>query len=121
MCVSAEMGREYVERLEDDHFSSEALRRVKAHLIRHWDDPLATLPENDPSLVAAIKDVVMRADETHVSADVLRLDFLRLEKARVERRLRHAMNEGDIEAQPALARERQGLLEQIDELMGATL
>jgi DNA primase len=121
MCVSAEMGREYVERLEDDHFSSEALRRVKSHLIRHWDDPLATLPENDPSLVAAIKDVVMRADETHVSADVLRLDFLRLEKARVERRLRHAMNEGDIEAQPALARERQGLLEQIDELMGATL
>jgi DNA primase len=121
MCVSADMGREYVERLEDDHFSSDALRRVRAHLVRHWDDPLSELPDEDPSLVAAIKDVVMRADETHVSADVLRLDFLRLEKARVERRLRHAVNEGDIEAQPGLARERQGLLEQIDELMGATL
>jgi DNA primase len=120
MCVSSELGREYVERLGGDHFSSAPLRRVRDHLASHWDDPLAALPEDDPMLSALIKDVVMRADETHVSEDVLRLDFLQLELRRVERRLRHAEQDGDFEAQRTLAPERQGLKAQIDELMGAT-
>ena len=118
-CVSSELGREYVDRLADDHFSSSPLRQVRDHLAAHWDDPLAALPD-DPMLSALIKDVVMRADETHVSEDVLRLDFLQLELRRVDRRLRHAEQEGDFEAQRALAPERQGLKAQIDELMGAT-
>jgi DNA primase len=120
MCVSSELGQEYVGRLADDHFSSAPLRRVRDHLERHWDDPLSALPEDDPSLSALIKDVVMRADETHVSDDVLRLDFLQLELRRVDRRLRHAEQDGDFAAQRALAPERQGLKAQIDELMGAT-
>jgi DNA primase len=121
MCVSSEeLGREYLERLSDDHFSSAPLRRVREHLSRHWDDPLADLPEEDPMLSALIKDVVMRADETHVSDDVLRLDFLQLELRRAERLLRRAEQDGDFEAQRALAPERQGLKAQIDELMGAT-
>jgi DNA primase len=120
-CVlSSELGLEYVERLSDDHFSSGPLRRVRRHLAQHWQDPLAALPEDDPQLVAAIKDVVMRADETHVSEDVLRLDFLQLELRRVDRRLRHAEQDGDLGAQRTLAPERQGLRSQIDELMGAT-
>jgi DNA primase len=121
MCVSSELGQEYVERLTDDHFSSGPLRRVRDHLERHWEDPLAALPEDDPTLAASIKDVVMRADDTHVSEDVLRLDFLQLELRRVDRRLRHAEQDGDLESQRALASDRQGLKEQIDELMGATL
>jgi DNA primase len=120
MCVASELGHEYVERLAEDHFSSAPLRRVRDHLARHWDDPLAALPEEDPMLSALIKDVVLRADETHVSEDVLRLDFLQLELRRVDRRLRHAEQDGDLEAQRALAPERQGLKAQIDELMGAT-
>jgi DNA primase len=121
MCVSSEeLGQEYLERLTDDHFSSAPLRRVRDHLARHWDDPLAELPEEDPMLSALIKDVVMRADETHVSDDVLRLDFLQLELRRVDRRLRHAEQDADFEAQRALAPQRQGLKAQIDELMGAT-
>jgi DNA primase len=119
-CVSSELGHEYVDRLSDDHFSSGPLRRVRDHLARHWPDPLAALPEDDPMLSALIKDVVMRADETHVSEDVLRLDFLQLELRRVDRRLRHAEQDGDFETQRALAPERQGLKAQIDELMGAT-
>jgi hypothetical protein len=120
MCVSSELGREYVGRLSGDHFSSGPLRRVRDHLERNWADPLAALPEDDPMLAALIKDVVMRADETHVSDDVLRLDFLQLELRRVDRRLRHAEQDGDLEAQRTLAPERQGLKQQIDELMGAT-
>jgi DNA primase len=119
-CVSSELGREYLDRLTGDHFSSGPLRQVRDHLAAHWEDPLAALPEDDPMLSALIKDVVMRADETHVSEDVLRLDFLQLELRRVDRRLRHAEQESDFEAQRALAPERQGLKAQIDELMGAT-
>jgi DNA primase len=119
-CVSSELGREYVDRLAGDHFSSGPLRQVRDHLVAHWDDPLAALPADDPMLSALIKDVVMRADETHVSEDVLRLDFLQLELRRVDRRLRHAEQEEDFEAQRTLAPERQGLKAQIDELMGAT-
>jgi DNA primase len=120
MCVSSELGHEYVSRLQADHFSSGPLRRVRDHLDQHWSDPLAALPDDDPMLTALIKDVVMRADETHVSEDVLRLDFLQLELRRVDRRLRHAEQDGDLEAQRTLAPERQGLKQQIDELMGAT-
>jgi DNA primase len=121
MCVSSELGHEYLERLAPDHFSSGPLRRVRDHLAAHWADPLSALPEDDPGLAALIKDVVFGADETSVSEDVLRLDFLQLELRRVERRLRHAEQDGDLQAQRALAPERQGLKEQIDELMGATL
>jgi DNA primase len=120
MCVSSELGLEYVSRLREDHFSSGPMRRVRDHLERHWDDPLAALPEDDPMLAALIKDVVMRADERQVSEDVLRLDFLQLELRRIDRRLRHAEQDGDLESQRTLAPERQGLKQQIDELMGAT-
>jgi DNA primase len=121
MCFASEMGREYVERLTDDHLSSAMLRRLRDHLVAHWDDPLASLPEDDPTLVAWIKDVVMRADDIPVSDDGLRLDFLKLDRRRVERQLRHATESGDFARGRSLQQERQRLKDQIDELMGATL
>jgi hypothetical protein len=65
--------------------------------------------------------VVMRADEEEVSAEVVRLTFLQLELRRVERALRHAEQDGDLQAQRTLASERQELRDQIDDLMGLTL
>ena len=122
MCVSTgEVGRDYVERLTEGHFSFEPLRRVRAHLLAHWANPLADLPSDDPALVALIKEVVMRADDEEVTAEALRLDFLKLDRWRVERALRHAEQEGDFEAQRSLSRERQVLIEKFDELMGLTL
>ena len=121
MCFASELGREYVERLSDDHLSSDTLRRLRDHLVTHWENPLGTLPEEDPTLVAWIKDVVMRADEMPVSAEGLRLDFLKLDRRRAERQLRHATESGDYALGRTLQQERQRLKEQIDELMGATL
>ncbi len=122
MCAaSPELGRDYLERLGPEHFSFEPLRRVREHLLVRWDDPLTGLPEDDPSLSALIKDVVMRADEEYVSAEVLRLAFLQLELRRADRGLRHAEQSQDFNAMRALATERQGLRDQIDELMGLTL
>ena len=121
MCVGSELGHEYLGRLQGDHFSYEPLRRVRDHLLAHWDDPLIALPDDDESFAVLIKDVVLRADNDDVSADVLRLTFLQLELRRVERGLRHAEQDRDFDSQRALAAERQGLRDQIDELMGLTL
>ena len=121
MCVARpDVGRDYVERLQPEHFSFAALAQVRDHLAEHWDDPLARLPEDDPTAAALIKDVVMRADDDDVSAEVLRLSFLQLELRRVDRALRRAERAADFEEQRTLAPARQGVLEQIDELMGQT-
>jgi len=122
MCVAdGTNGRGYLERLEDDHFSSAPLRRVRDHLIKHFDDPLADLPEDDPALAAAVTDVVMRGEEEHASGEALRLTFLQLEHQRVERQLRNAERDGDLERQRELWPVRESVRVQIDELMGQTL
>jgi DNA primase len=122
MCLSdGSQGREYLGRLEDDHFSSQALRRVRDHLVAHFEDPLAELPEDDPALAALVTDVTMRGEEEHVSGDALRLTFLQLELQRVMRQLRHAERDGNLERQRELWPIRESVRVQIDELMGQTL
>jgi DNA primase len=122
MCVAdATHGREYLGRLDDDHFSSAALRRVRDHLIEHFDAPLSELPHDDPALAAAVTDVVMRGEEEHASGEALRLTFLQLELQRVKRQLRHAERDGDLERQRELWPVRESVRLQIDELMGQTL
>jgi DNA primase len=122
MCLADRSGgREYLERLEDDHFSSAALRRVRDHLATHFDDPLADLPDDDPPLRALVTDVAMRAEEEHASGEALRLTFLQLELQRVERQLRGAERERDLELQRGLWPVRESVKVQIDELMGQTL
>jgi hypothetical protein len=121
MCLGSEMGREYLERVRPEHFSYEPLRRVRDHLLAHWDDPLMALPDDEESFAVLIKEVVLRADNEDVSADVLRLTFLQLELRRVERGLRRAEQDRDFDSQRELASNRQGLRDQIDELMGLTL
>ncbi len=121
MCVGSELGKEYLERLERAHFSYEPLWRVREHLLHHWDDPLIALPDDDESFLVLIKDVVLRAENDDVSADVLRLTFLQLDLARVNRGLRTAEQAQDFEVQRTLAKDRQRLRDQIDELMRVTL
>jgi DNA primase len=122
MCMGdATNGREYLARLEDDHFSSGLLRRARDHLVEHFEDPLAQLPDDDPTLAALITDVVMRGSEEHRSADVLRLTFLQLEYQRVKRQLWHAERDRDLDRQRALWPVRESIKLQIDELMGRDL
>ena len=119
MCLSEpSQGREYLERLDDDHFSSDALRRVRDHLLEHFDDPLAELPADDPSLAALVTEVAMRGQEEQASSEGLRLTFLQLELQRVDRQLRHAARDEDFERQRALWPARESIRSQIDELMG---
>ena len=121
MCLAErEHGREYLERLEDEHFSSDALRAVRDHLVAHFDDPLADLPVDDPILSALVTEVAMRGQEEQASPEALRLTFLELELQRLERDLRHATRENDFEKQRDLWPVREGVKAQINELMGQT-
>jgi DNA primase len=120
MCLAhGQTGRRYLEGLHDDHFSSPPLRRVRDHLVAHFDDPLAELPD-DEALAGLITQVVFLADDQPASESVLRLTFLQLELRRTERRLRHATESADYDIQRALWPQREGLRREIDELMGQT-
>jgi len=120
MCLAErEHGREYLERLEEGHFSSDALRAVRDHVVAHFDDPLADLPE-DPMLSALVTEVAMRGQEEQASPEALRLTFLELELQRLERELRHATRESNFERQRDLWPVREGVKAQINELMGQT-
>jgi hypothetical protein len=119
MCLAEpSQGREYLGRLDDDHFSSDPLRRVRDHLLGHFEDPLAELPDEDPSLAALVTEVAMRGQEEQTSPEGLRLTFLQLELQRVDRQLRRAAREEDFERQRALWPVRESVKVQIDELMG---
>jgi DNA primase len=120
MCLAhGQTGRRYLDGLHDDHFSSPPLRRVRDHLVDHFDDPLAELPD-DEALAGLVTQVVFLADDQPASESVLRLTFLQLELRRTERRLRHAAESADYDIQRALWPQREGLRREIDELMGQT-
>ena len=121
MCLAhGESGRRYLENLEDDHFSSQPLRRVRSHLLQHFGDPLADLPEDDEALAALITDVAFRAEDTPTSDITLRIAYVQLEMQRTNRRLQHAQQTADEAEQRALAPHRAKLRQELDELMGQT-
>jgi DNA primase len=120
MCLAqGESGRRYLNGLHDDHFSSPPLRRVRDHLVEHFDDPLADLPE-DEGIAGLITQVAFLADDQPASESALRLQWLHLELRKTERRLRHAAESADYDIQRALWPQREGLRREIDELMGQT-
>jgi DNA primase len=122
MCLAAgELGRDYLERLRPGHFSSDAGRRARDHLAANFDDPLAGLSAEDPSLEALVTGAAMTAlDQQGVSESVLRMDYLQLELRRVERELRRAGEQKDWSKQSQLARAKQDVRSELDSVMGQT-
>ena len=122
MCLAeGSVGREQLSRLEDEHLSSEPLRRVRDWLADHFADPLHDLPADDPAMAALVTQVVMEREEEPSSETVLRLGFLRLEARRIERALARAQHAGDFDRQRALWGERETVRAQIEELMGEAI
>jgi hypothetical protein len=121
MCLAVpSLGRELLDRVSDDHLSSAPLRRVRDHLRSHFDDPLARVPEDDPSAAALITEVAMTAEAQPFSEPALRLGFLQLDLRRVERQQRAARQARDYTRQRDLAAERDRVQRQFAELMGQT-
>ena len=121
MCMSSgDAGRECLERIEDDHLSSETLRLARRHLAAHFEDPLGDLPGDDPALTALVTEAVMRGQELQTSPALLQMTFLQLELRKIERQQRHAQRDEDHQRMRTLGPARQRVKEQIDDLMGQT-
>jgi DNA primase len=120
MCLAnGPTGRRYLDELDDDHFSSPALRGVRDHLIAHFEDPLAALPE-DPALADLITAVVFESDTDAIRDASLPATHLLLNMQRTDRLLRRAEQSADYETQRALWPQRESLRRKYDELMGQT-
>jgi DNA primase len=119
--ASAELGARYLSLPQDEQFSSDATRRARKHLVAHFDDPLAGLPEDEPTLAALVTDVALAAQEGSPSPEaVLQMSILQLEKRRIEREIRRAAQEGDHTRQSELAKAEQEVRGELDSVMGQT-
>ena len=121
MCLADEArGPGYLAKVTDDHLTSEALREARDWIAARFADPLAELPA-DPTVAAAVTEIAMGADDERPTPTTLELTFLELDHQRIERALRHAAREGDVEAQRRLVAEREDVRARIDELLGREL
>jgi hypothetical protein len=85
MCIGEPaLGREFLERLSDEHLSSALTRRARDWLAGHLEAPLAGLPRDDEELVALVTDVAMRAEREPASRAAMENNFLELDLRRVE-------------------------------------
>jgi DNA primase len=113
MCIAEpKVGREFVERLSDEHMSATgrpALRWLRDHL----DDPMTGLPRDDPGLVALITELKMRAERDPSSEGSMRVNFDLLEQHRLEDAIAAAQEAGDYEQSSKLSRERAELSDRI--------
>lgn len=112
-CLSnAPVGRDYLERLQDDDLSTPLMRELRDHLRNNAENPLANLSELKPELQSAVTEVAMLSEREHASAEVIQLGFLLIEKAGLDRKITGAP--GDQKAEIEL--KRQELIRKIGEL-----
>jgi hypothetical protein len=117
MCVrSGELGREYLERIEDRHLSFGPTRRARAHLLAHFDDPLSGVPEDEADLGELLTRIV--SDEGPEPEPVLRMSMLQLEMRSLTREMRSAGEGGQLGRQDELAAALQRARVELDSVMG---
>jgi DNA primase len=118
---SGVLGHDYLSRPADDQFSSDVLRRARDHLVQHFDDPLAALPDDDPALGALVTDVALAAQERPPTEEsVLRMSVLQLEQRRIDREIKRASQDGDHARKTELAAAGQKVLDELGSVMGQT-
>ena len=110
--ASPEPGRAAMDRLTDEHLSPSG-RRAAAWLREHLDDPLDGLPRDDEELSGLITALAMAAEDQPATAAAIELNFLLLERQRLEDEIAVAREAGDHEAGARLARERAEMAERI--------
>ena len=97
MCIAAPAyGRDYLERLGEEHLSSPVMQRVSDWLRAHLEHPREGLPRGDEELADTVTQLVVRAQREPASPEAMELNFLLLEKGAVEREIAEAeANGGD--------------------------
>jgi len=117
--VAKAVGRPYLERLKDEHLTSEVARRGRDHLLAHFDDPLNGLSDDDPELKALVTRVYMAADAVgEYPESGLYRDLLDLEQRRLEREIRQARLGRDRVREGELARAKHALRQELDSVAG---
>jgi DNA primase len=118
MCVSSgERGREYLERLEDEHLSSDVLRRARTWIAEHFESPTRGLPLEDEQLAHAVSEIVVRSSGQPAGERALEVGFLGLERRRLEGAIRQAGEAEKFDRQRELSSQRTEITERIVRLM----
>jgi DNA primase len=94
--VLPDAGRKALEAIDpEQHLTSERLRRAARHLAGQTEMPLSGLAPDDDELARTMADLVARAGRAgQVTAEQLEQQRLLLERARLERAIRRAREEG---------------------------
>src|SRR5262249_49156671 len=108
----------YLRRATDEHLSTEPLRRARDWLDAHFDSPLAGLPTDDPTLVAAGARNVLPPGEEGGFPHGRALGVPQRGPPPAGAPARPAARNEEFELQRELLTQREQLREQLDELMG---
>jgi DNA primase len=113
MCIAEPgEGREYLERLTDEHLSPLGARALR-WLREHPEDLASNLPQDDDELAGLIAELVILAGDEPAEAEAMELNFLLLEQRRLEAEISAAGEADDYERRAALSRQRAALVERI--------
>jgi DNA primase len=115
LCIALpDAGRRALQAIDpDQHLTSERLRRAARHLAGQTEMPLSGLAAEDEELASVMADLVERAGRAgRVTVEQLEQQRLLLERARLERAIRRAREEGGPRIGD-LAREREQVMGEI--------
>jgi DNA primase len=115
LCIALpEAGRTALQAIDPElHLTSERLRRAARHLAGQTEMPLTGLEPDDEELAHVMADLVQRAGRAGtVTVEQLEQQRLLLERARIERAIRRAREEGG-SGMLDLAREREEVMGEI--------
>ena len=88
LCIDLpERGRSALLEVDEEHFSADRTRRALRWLRDHLDAPLESLPRDDEELSTLMGQLVMLAARRTPSAAALDAELLRLQIARLDRRI----------------------------------
>jgi DNA primase len=96
LCIALpKHGHAALDAVSAEHFSSELLGRAATHLRVHLADPAAGVAEDDHDLASLMTELSVRAANGTAKPELLRVEGLQLELARLDRAIASAKASGD--------------------------
>jgi DNA primase len=113
MCVALPAeGRDFLERLTREHFSSAAAARARDWLVEHLEEPTRGLSHDDDELLTLVTTIAMLSEREPASREAMELNYLELERALLDDRIAEAERNGG-EPPVELQRQRAEVTERI--------
>jgi DNA primase len=103
-----------------EHFTSSLMGRAAEHLRVHLSDPQRDLPADDPELAAAIAQLVVEAGRESERPDMLEVQRLQLQRARMDRQIHQVRAHKGAEV-TELARRRGEVMREFDRVYARVL